>query len=209
MRTSALAALVTTLALASPALAHNTKTRERVRIVGNTAVADWSFTEGNIGTTVNVVATENEESGTAGPSETAFVSLSISRFEIDTGNVLITGVAQVDGSNNFAFHIDHNLNTATLDVTNAIFQDDNSFTYFNVDLHLTWTASGDPVTVDEKTNEKNPGMRVKTRFKGVFRDAVASGSVFGKNIQFTPVPSSSAQLQFNKFGSLTITTDTP
>jgi hypothetical protein len=209
MRTSAVAALLTTLALSAPALAHGTKTRERLRIVGNTAVADWTFNDGNIGTFVSVVVSENDESGTAGPGETAFVSLSISRYDIESGNVLITGRAEVDGSQNFGFHIDHNLNTATLDVHDAIFQDDNSFTFFNVDMHLVWTASGDPVTMEEKSNDKSPGLRVKSRFKGIFRDAVASGSIFGKNIQFTPVPSSNGQLQFNKFGELTVTTDTP
>jgi hypothetical protein len=50
---------------------------------------------------------------------------------------------------------------------------------------------------------------VITRFEGVFRDAVANGSVFGKNIQFTPVPSSDAQLQHNTFGEVDITTSTP
>src|SRR3954471_12684278 len=130
MRTSAVAALLTTLALSAPALAHGTKTRERLRIVGNSATADWTFNDGNIGTFVSVVVTENDESGTAGPSETAFVSLSISRYDIESGNVLITGRAEVDGSQNFGFHIDHNLNTATLDVHDAIFQDDNSFTFF-------------------------------------------------------------------------------
>jgi hypothetical protein len=209
MRTSAVTALLATLALASPALAHGTKTRERLRIVGNTVTADWSITEGNIGTYVNVVATENDETGTAGPSDTAFVSLSISRYEIDTGNVLITGVAAIDGGANFSFHIDHDLSTAALDFTNAIFQDDNSFTFFNVDAHLTWTATADLVTMETKSKDKEPGMRVISHFKGDFRDGFASGSVFGKDIQFTPAPSSNAQLQFNRFGSQTVTTDTP
>jgi hypothetical protein len=209
MRTSAAAAVLTTLAFSAPALAHGTKTRELLRIVGNSAVASWDYTDGNIGTFVNVVVTENDETGTAGPGETAVVSLAISRYEIDSGNVLMTGAAYVEGSSNFAFHVDHQLNTATLDVSNAIFQDDNSFTFFNVDMHLTWTGTGDVTTMQSNSNEKSPGLRVKSKFKGDFRDAVASGSIFGKGIQFTPMPSATAQLQFNRFGELTITTDTP
>jgi hypothetical protein len=210
------AAFLTLAAAAAPAFAKGTKTRERLRIVGNSVSADWSYTEGNIGTFVNVVVTENDESGTAGKTETAFVSLSISRYEVDTGNVLITGVAIADGSSTFGFNIDRQLNSATVDATNMIFQDDNSFTFFTVDLHLTWTATSEATTSESKSNEHTPGMKFKSRFKGLFRDGITTGSVVGTNIptgtqptiQFTPVPSNNAQLQFNKFGSMTITTQT-
>ena len=43
----------------------------------------------------------------------------------------------------------------------------------------------------------------------MFRDGVATGSIFGKNIQFTPGPSNSAKLQFNRFGSMEVITETP
>jgi hypothetical protein len=187
----ATAAFLTLAAAAAPAFAKGTKTRERLRIVGNSVSADWSYTEGNIGTFVN-------------------------RYEIDTGNVLIAGVAYADGSSSFGFNIDRQLNSATVDATNMIFQDDNSFTFFTVDLHLTWTATSEATTSESKSNEHTPGMKFKSRFKGLFRDGITTGSVVGTNIptgtqptiQFTPVPSNNAQLQFNKFGSMTITTQT-
>jgi hypothetical protein len=209
MRSTAVAAAaLVTLALAALPAHAGTRTREHVKIVGNTAVASWDYTQGNVLTFVNVIATENNLSGTGGKAEDAFVSLAISQSEIDTGNVLITGVAYVSG-NDFSFTIDKDLNTATLHAHDAIFQDDNSFTFFNVDIDLTFTGSGEATVMKSHENFKEPGLKLESYFQGTFRDAVASGSIFGKNIQFAPNPSTSAQLQFNKFGSMAITTTTP
>jgi hypothetical protein len=217
-------ALLTTLAaltLASPAFAKSTKTRERTRIVGNSAVASWDYTDGNIGTTINVVVTYNDESYTAtGPGQYAFVALNINRYEIDSGNVLITGNAYVDGPSNFSFAVDNDLGTATLHVRDAIFQDDNSFTFFNVNMDLTWTATGTKTTGVSNFNDKGPGYKYNSHFNGQFRDATATGSIFGTNClgssacagantQFSPVPSNSGQLQFNHFGENSLTTQSP
>ena len=60
MRTPA-AALAVTLAVALPLSAQaKTKTRDHVKIVDDTAVASWDYTQGNILTFVNVVATLND-----------------------------------------------------------------------------------------------------------------------------------------------------
>jgi hypothetical protein len=203
-------ALALTLAALAPLTAEaGSKTRTRTKIVGYTTVASWDYTDGDIGTFVNVVVTDNNLSGTDGPSQDAFVSLSISQYQISTGNVLIAGVAYAEGPSNFDFQIDKDLGTATLHVNDAIFQDDNSFTFFNVDLDLTWTATAEATT--SKSNDKftTPGFRFKSHFQGTFRDGVAAGSIFGKNIQFTPGPSGTAQLQYNKFGGSEVITQTP
>jgi hypothetical protein len=185
------------------------KTRTRTKIVGHSSYATWEHVEGDVLTYVSVVVTDNNYSDADGRSEDAFVALSISQSEISSGNVLIAGAAYVDGPSNFEFSIDKQLGTATLSVREAIFQDDSSFTFFNVDMDLTWTATGEAYT--SKSNDKftSPGYRSKTHFQGTFRDGVATGSVFGKNIQFTPGASNTAQLQFNKFGSMEVITDTP
>src|SRR3954454_4438468 len=129
MRTPA-AALVLTLAVALPVSAEaKTKTVDHIKIVGETAVASWEYTQGNILTFVNVVTTLNNVTEDHVKSEDAFISLAISQSEIDTGNVLITGVAY---ATDFDLHVDHDLKMATLHVKDAIFQDDNSFTFFNV-----------------------------------------------------------------------------
>ncbi|HXU81450.1 MAG TPA: hypothetical protein VN914_08630 [Polyangia bacterium] len=211
MRTSALTALVT-LTLAAPLAAHaGTKTREMTKIVGYSTNAQWEFTQGNILTFVSVVATQNDLSGTAGTAEDAFVALAISRADLDTGNVLLDGVAYlgVGLPGTFQINVDHNLGTATLHVQDAVFQDDSTFTFFNINLDLTWTATGDAYTSKSQDRIKEPGLKINSHFKGTFRDGVARGSIFGKNTQWTPVDSSSAQLQFNQFGQHTITTDTP
>jgi hypothetical protein len=210
MRSPAAAALLATLTFAAPLAAHaGSKTREQTKIVGYSANASWDYVAGNIGTFVNVIVTQNDLSGTTGPAQDAFVSLAISQYEVDTSNVLITGVAYVQGAENFQFTVDKDLGTATLRAHDAIFQDDNSFTFFNVDIDLTWTTSGEPTTANSQYREKIPGMKLNTHFTGLFRDGVASGTIVGKNILFTPVPSNSAQLQFNRFGSNSITTVTP
>ena len=217
MRRSAVAAILTTLTLAPFAAQAGSKTHERLKSVGYSASANWDYTEGNILTFVNVNMSDNEILGTGQPAPDAFVALAISRSNIDTGNVLISGVAYVDGPENFEFTVDKQLGTATLRVRNAIFQDDSSFTFFYVDIDLTWTATGEAFTGKSNDKFKEPGMKFHSHFQGTFRDGVASGSIIGRNIptgteptiQFTPVPSSGAQLQFNKFGMHNIITTTP
>jgi hypothetical protein len=201
MRKSA-AALAVVLAAAAPASA-NTRTIDHVKIVGDTAVASWEYTQGNILTFVNVVTTLNNVSENHAKTQDAFVSLAISQSEIDTGNILITGVAY---TSDFDFHVDPDLKMATLHAVNAVFQDDNTFTFFNVDIDLNWNATADATTQHSHDQVREPGLKINSQFKGEFRDATAVGSIFGKDIQFTPIPSSLGQLQHNKFGSVSITT---
>src|SRR5688572_30363934 len=106
MRTP-LVALALTLAVAVPLAAHaKQNTREHVKIVGDTAVASWDYTQGNVLTFVNVVATLNNVKDVNGKSKDAFVSLAISQSDLETGNVLITGVAY---TTDFDFHVDNDL----------------------------------------------------------------------------------------------------
>jgi hypothetical protein len=206
MRTP-VAALALTLAVAAPLSAQaKTKTVEHVKIVGDTAIASWDYTQGNILTFVNVVATLNNVKEDHVKTEDAFVSLAISQSEIDTGNVLISGVAF---ATDFDFHVDHDLKMATLHVQDAIFQDDSTFTFFNVNIDLNWNATAEATTQHSHDQIREPGLKINSQFKGEFRDAEAVGSIFGKDTQFTPVPSTGGQLQANKFGSVTITSGKP
>ena len=126
MRSSVVAVVLTLATATIPATARaGSKTHERSKIVGDTATAEWDYTAGNVSTYVNVIVTDNNEDGTAGPSETALVSLTINQWDNLTNNVLLAGVAYVDGPQNFDFSIDKDLGTATLHVRNAIFEDDN------------------------------------------------------------------------------------
>ena len=206
MRTP-ITALALTLAVAVPLTAQaKQKTVEHVKIVGDTAVASWDYTEGNTLTFVNLVATLNNVKDENGKTQDAFVSLAISQSDLVTGNVLITGVAY---SSEFDFHVDNDLKMAFLHVNDAIFQDDNSFTFFNVDIDLNWNATAEATSQHSHEQFREPGLKINSQFKGEFRDAQASGSIFGKDIQFAPMPSTSGQLQQNKFGSVTITTGKP
>jgi hypothetical protein len=203
------AALALTTLAPFAADAKETKTHQLLKIVGDSAYANWDWTNGNIETYVSVVVTYNNESGSAGPAQDAFVALAINRWDNDTGNVLITGVAYAIGPETFTFAVDKDLGSATVHVRDAIFQDDNSFTFFNVNMDLSWTATADATTSKSHLNFKGVGFRDITHFDGVFRDGVATGTISGKDQQFTPVPSQMGQLQHNKFGEITVTTQTP
>jgi hypothetical protein len=199
-------ALALALVVAAPLSAEAAqKTREHVKIVGDTVIASWNYTQGNVLTFVNVVATLNNVKDANGKSEDAFVSLAISQSELDTGNVLITGVAF---TSDFDLHVDNDLKMASLHVNDAIFQDDNSFTFFNVDIDLNWNATAESTSQHSHEHIREPGLKINSQFKGEFRDAEATGSIFGKDIQFTPMPSMNGQLQHNRFGSVTISTGT-
>jgi hypothetical protein len=208
MRPFALALALATVAALPSAAQAKSRTVEHLNIKGDTATASWDYTEGDIVTFVNVVVTNDNQSGSAGKGENAYVSLSISQAEVSTGNVLIAGVAYTEG-NTFSFVYDKAKGTATLDVPTAIFQDDNSFTFFDVSLHLTFTATSEAVQMRSNDRYSEPGLRIVSHFVGSFRDAVAVGSVYGKGIEFTPVASSLGQLQQNNFGSSTITVTSP
>jgi hypothetical protein len=205
MRTSAVALALTLAATAVAARSAEATSRkvEHVKIVGETAVASWDYAQGNIVTFVNVLVTNNNVKDQNGKSKDAFVSIAIAQADVQTGNVLIAGVGYTE---DFDFHIDKDLKMATLHVKDAVFQDDNSFTFFNVDIDLNWSATAESTSQHSHDHFRAPGLKMNSQFKGEFRDATAVGSVFGKNIQFTPMPSTSGQLQFNKFGSVTITT---
>jgi hypothetical protein len=207
MRTSTIA-LAVTLAVAAPLTAQaNTRTIEFNRIVGDTATAEWDYTQGDVVTYVNVVVSKNAvNDNESGKSSDAFVALAISQSSISTGNVIITGSGY---TSDFDFSVDRDLKMATLHAKNLIFQDDNSFTFFNVDIDLNWSATGSITTATSHDHVRSPGMVMLSMFKGDFRDASATGSIFGKDIQFTPMSSTQGQLQHNKFGTLTITTGKP
>ena len=198
-------ALALALALVSVVpLSAQATTVEHANIVGDNAYASWDFIQGNIGTFVNVVVTTQ-----VGTAPCRCVSLAISQYEVSTGNVLIAGTAFTE---NYNFTIDQQLGSATLHLTDAIFQDDNSFTFFNVDMDLTWTATAEATTQKFHDHFRAPGMIFNSNFRGTFRDASASGTILGKNVpnrgnlMFTPVPSTLGQVQNNQIGNVTVTT---
>ena len=202
-------ALALTLVLSSvvPLAAQATTTIDRQNILGNSAYATWDYTQGNIGTFVSVVLTTQ-----TGTSPDHFLTLLISQYEISTGNVLIDGRAETD---NFTITFDPQLASATLHVSNAIFEDESSFTFFNADIDLTWTATSDLTSQNFHDHFRVPGMVFNSHFRGTFRDATATGSILGKSVpnrgdlQFAPVPSSMGQLQSNQFGSIDVTIGSP
>jgi hypothetical protein len=203
----AAALLPIALMLAVPLAAQaGTKIREKTKFIGESVSASWSYTNGDIFTFVSVVASNNNTVINGEKSEDAFATVSIVRVDLSTDTVLISGSAE---TNNFTFHLDNNLSQATLSIPNVVFQNDATFTFFDLAVNLTWTGTGDITSLHTKEKEVHPGFKLKSQFKSDGREGVATGSVFGNDIQFTPVPSETASLMHAKSGTMTIETVTP
>src|SRR5689334_6427219 len=103
MRTSAIA-LAVTLAVAAPLTAQaKGRTVEFTKISGDTAVATWEYAEGDVATYVSVVASKSNGRENGQKTTDAFLVLAISRSEISTGNILLTGTGYTA---NFDFSVD-------------------------------------------------------------------------------------------------------
>jgi hypothetical protein len=200
MRKAVLAALSLGLAAAVPLRADAHVNREKTVVSGNTAVATWNYQVGDIATFMSVVVTENNIVTNGSHSADRFATVSILQSDVVTGNVLIAGVADLS---DFQFSVDDHLATAHLQAS-GLFEDDSTLTFFPMDIDLTWTATADPVRQHSHDQFREPGFMVKTTFKGIFRDASVTGTVFGKNTEFVAAPSESAQIQQNESGTLTI-----
>jgi hypothetical protein len=177
-------------------------TREKLKIVGETAFAVWNYTQGSIATHVEVIVSNNNIMMNGEKSSDAFVSVAINQFDTDTNQVLLDAEGQ---ATSFDFNLHHDLNSATLNVPSLeMINFGGDQPGFTVSVSLSWQGTGELVeqTIKEKT--KVPGMRTLHRFKGDMRDGTAGGSIVGNATQYTPVTSESAFLQLNKDGSMTI-----
>lgn len=204
--THAVIALALVFVPATSQATAKTKTIEHTKIVGDTAVATWEYTQGNVMTFVSLVVSNENVRDATGKYERPLLSLAIAQSLVDTGAVLIAGSAS---SEDFTLTVDNQLDTATLHLANAIFEDDFNQTSFNISADLSWTATGELLKQNSNDRVSFPGFKMNTRFKGDFRDAIATGTITGNALEFAPVPSQDAQLQHNMFGSLTITTTIP
>jgi hypothetical protein len=194
----AVAFLGLTLALAP--LAANATVVELVKILDKGAFASWQYSDA-LGNQVFVSVVTSVVTFKPG-NQNPLPSLSVSIFKTtpDGGVVLASGTGFTD---QFLFTEDNQLSTAhvagTLDVVDEL--NGSTFT-FTVDL--TWTATGDLITERSKNTFIDNGFKHIMRFRGEHRDARAVGSVVGNGLQWTPVPSTEAQIQKNVEGDLTI-----
>jgi hypothetical protein len=193
MRIAALAALAAGLATAShPGTADAHIRKERARVSGNSAVAIWSYQEGDVATFLNVVVD--------GDGASRFATVTLLRSNVATGNVLVAGVADLS---DFELTVDPRLGRAHLRAE-GLFEDDTTLTFFPLTVDLSWTATADTIRQDSRDTFREPGFAVRTRATGLARTATAAGTVYGDDTEFVLGPPDSAQIQHNDAGSVSI-----
>jgi hypothetical protein len=199
---------------AIPATALAQGTVETMKLREKAAFAEWRYVEGDIQTDIAAVVSEarTKTGGTGGSSTTwsPFATISISRSNLTTGDVLISGVGQ---SENFEFRVAGDLRSAVVRLE-TIFQDDSTFTFFDLFVDLRWEATGPRQTDVDRVLERDVGFVYREVSEGSHRPAVATGSIVGQftdaegNVireeEFVRGPSFFGEIQSNKNASLRI-----
>jgi hypothetical protein len=174
----------------------------RSRIVN----ASFSSTDpsGCITADVFLFAAEASPHDPPGPAQPlAAVSLSIYQFDNCTGATLLSA-----GSSGFVsvpkedIQVLGRSDSATLSTTLEVF-DFVSNTSLSVNIDLTWTATGDPTHINERSLVQSPGSLVLARSSSVAREAEASGSISVRGTNLTPEPSDSGGIASVQIGQVT------
>jgi hypothetical protein len=135
------------------------------------------------------------------PDSTQGVGVAITEFNVCTGVSLVNaGGATTD----LTFTMAKDLSSALV-VATVVVDDVNAGTSYPVSVNLTWTATGDAVHDSINSTVVIPGGTVQhTSFNGEFRPGSASGTVSDGTTNFTPVPSTSAELQTSRDIQVTV-----
>ena len=97
------------------------------------------------------------------------------------------------------------LRTATLKTTVGIFDFVNGQGYyFQVDLAWTATDKATFTQAKEKFEDRDAGLKIVSQSRGFIAPALASGSVFGAGIEFTPDASRDASIRRDNFATVAI-----
>lgn len=154
-------------------------------------VADASFTSfdpsGCIQTDVGVFPSEGVSGSPPGPGGSGSgVGMFISVFDHCNGTQLLAA----DGFTELPdpeFQVFGQLESATLNATVPLF-DFVSGTEFSVSVVLIWTGNGPLTRESGSFRSHSPGCSFHSRFRGTFRPAYISGSVWDGVTNFTPDP---------------------
>lgn len=192
----------------APALATTTTHTQHKAL---TARADFGDIDqsGCVETAVFVFAAEQTskeaDSMAAGPSGKpvtgVFFFVSVSQINFCTGEFLrgLSGVGT-----EASFHVDRvKLSEAHLKAT-VLALDDFTQSEVPVEVDLTWTATGELVSLSERFRQKQPGLLVSSFFKGTLRDAAATGTVLVGGENLTPNVSTDAEIIRSREGTLSI-----
>jgi hypothetical protein len=213
------ASLAASVAAPAPAEAKRTVI-DRIEVKGDALYAEWIYFEGDVVTFVALVASAEKMRTTAdGKLQSDVASINILRGDTVTGNVHLAGAAYPEA---FDLEVAADLSSARFR-SDSIFQDDSTFTFFDLHVDLTFSGINDVIHEGDKSIDFIPeeSLLIKNRWNGKHRDAVAAGTVFGtpfpdhgptglqEPTEFTPMPSGTALMSRNKNGSITVVIDPP
>lgn len=168
---------ITTLAAPVPARAKSGEV-EQYRFRGRVANAFFSSTdaEGCVETFGMLQAVDGRV--VLAPENTtvdSLVSIFVEQYDYceETEVTFVAGEAALPAS---AFQIDKRLQRATLNASFEVF-DLHSETAVPVEIHTTWTGTGDPYRIKERFVYRSPTFRSNSRSDGTFRAANLSGTI--------------------------------
>jgi hypothetical protein len=180
------------------ATANAAATTTHVRDKGTFAL--FVSTNGDIQTITQVFTSSLREnsSGSGGPTTSPVTSVLVLQVNTATQQVLLNTLGS---TSDHVLDIAHDLSSASVQATVEMFDVVNE-TIFSVAVDVSWASTGEPVTEHSVIRFSESGIRVTAVFKGTQQAAVASGTVTGLSMNFTPTPSDTAQIQDNKTDSV-------
>jgi hypothetical protein len=136
------------------------------------------------------------------PTSMVGTVLVVAALDVCQGITLLSGGGEASDQ---AFRLAGDLSAATLSTTIRVL-DTVSFQIITFDVNLTWTATGEPVfeQTKEMFRDRDLGLLIVTQIRGWHAPAVATGTVVGLGRNFTPEPSTSAELEKVNDGTIVI-----
>jgi hypothetical protein len=200
--------LATLMLLGSISVARADATATNFKITGETVTASFEASDPAdpcLRDTVIVISGNSVEKVSPGGKKTASKQtlLIVVQEEICLGISLLNGAGTTSQHSLNIKTADSASLTATVPVADSISQQIIDFS-----VNLTWTATGPAVTEYHKEmfRDRDLGILVITGLRGSHAPAVATGSVVAAGSNFTPEPSTGAEIQTQNEGTLTVQT---
>jgi hypothetical protein len=158
-----------------------------------------------IETAVNVISSHEMQKISPGSKKTTTIAvdLLITRIDQCTGVPLFVGIGSAAGDD-VNLEIAGDLRTATLAATGHVVDEESNTHHFAV--NLTWTAIGEAVRNHEHElfRDEDLGLFINSQVRGQLVPAVATGTVTGLGENWTPEPSTSAEILTQSAGIVVI-----
>jgi hypothetical protein len=192
------------MALALPARAAGAET-QHFSLNGLFADAIFSSTDpsGCVSTVVDLLASDGSTKSGSGRPEATTTLIIVSQADLCTQTELIAASGRAVLAPG-QLQIDNQLTAASLTATIEVF-DFVSGASFPLNINVNWTGVGETESTKSRVHQTFPGFKVLKRLDRTFRHATASGTVSDGTTNFTPEPTTEAELASLRQGDLDIT----